>query len=178
MKRSAAVSLLIAAAAVGACGGGPSPEAPVVVRETPEAQILRIGAVWEARQGGKAFRTKPDPIAVVELETISTLRLESGSEHAEETIAMRETYQMRDGGQYVCLAEGSTRVGVRYGEKSGEPAVEVTRPPLTLTRTCQPPDFADLEAELGSGPARFVLRGDQLVAFDPPLEKRVYLPVD
>ncbi len=170
--------LLCLAALLQACAPTTEPTSLPVQEETPEAEILRVGSIWEARQGGKSFRSAPDPVAVAELETISVLALERGAKQAKEEIELTERFQMRAGGEFICRARGGARVGVRYGRKSGQPALEVTRPPVRVTRECNPPDFPDPEVELASGTARFILRGDRLTAFAPPLEKRVYLPID
>ena len=51
------------------------------------------------------------------------------------------------------------------------------RPAIRLVRTCQPPGFPDPAVQLEATVARFHLKGDQLSQYDPPLEERVYVPV-
>ena len=168
----------LAAVLIVGCGGAPPAPPPKIEREGPEAQILRIGSVWEARQGGKSFRSKPDPVTVFEVQTTSTIFLVRGERTAKEEIVVRELFQMRAGGQFLCEAQGKVRVQIKYGQKGDDPAIEIARSPKTLSRVCDPPGYPEPTVDLPHGASRFVLRGDQLVGFAPPLEKRLYLPME
>jgi hypothetical protein len=159
------------------CGSAETAAPPPVERETPSAQIFRVGRTWEARIQEKGFRSAPSPISVFDVQLTSKLVFEEGQSVATEKLDVSERFEMRDGRAYACTAKTSLQVAVRFGYRREEPAVEIQRPPSALPRTCQPADFPEPEVDLPSGSARFVLRGDQLVAFAPTLEKRVYLPV-
>ena len=45
---------------------------------------------------------------------------------------------MKNGSVYECRARGLVKVRVRFGRKSGEPALEVQRPSTIMARTCMP----------------------------------------
>ena len=89
---------------------------------------------------------------------------------------MKERFQLKSGQSYECRARGLVKVRVRFGRKSGEPAVEIQRPSLMMSRTCHPSDFPDRELQMPGVGARFLLQDEQLVGFAPPSEKRVFLP--
>ncbi len=162
---------------VGACAGDPSEVVAPVEHETPADAIRRVGEAWAATELVKSLRSHPSPIAVYRMQAKSTVRFAAGKDWTQEHLEIDEAFEMRDGSQYVCHAEGRPRVDLAFGRRHGEPAVEMRRPATRLARVCEPPGFPDPEAELPETIARFMLKGDQLVAFDPPVEKRVYLPV-
>lgn len=112
------------------------------------------------------------------MRTQSTIAFERGKPGAREEIVVAERFELRSGARYLCQSRGSTPNEVRFGRYHGEAAVELRRSALVLERRCDPPDFREPELEIPAGGARFVLRSDQLVAFAPPLEKRVYLPIE
>ena len=124
----------------------------------------------------KSLRSFPSPIAVYRMQAKSTVRFAAGKDWTQEHLEVDEVFEMRDGTQYVCHAEARTRVDLAFGRRHGEAAVEMRRPATRLVRACNPPGFSEPELELPESRARFELKGDQLVAFDPPVEKRVYLP--
>ena len=163
--------------AVGACAGDPPEVTAPVQHETPADAIRRVGEAWTATELAKGLRSYPSPIAVYRMQAKSTVRFTAGKDWTQEHLEIDEAFEMRDGTRYVCRAEGRTRVDLAFGRRHGEPAVQMRRPATRLERACEPPGFPDPEVELPETTARFKLKGDQLVAFEPPVEKRVYLPV-
>lgn len=178
MRTRSLVPLSMLAVGIAACGHPPPPSQTPVQRETAEDSILRVGRVWRSISEDKGLRSPPSKISVFETRTTSTLTLEPNKQTASEQLVIEEMFELRSGARFNCVARGQLRVRLRYGRVQGEAAVEVTRPPTSLPRRCQPADFGEPEAAVDSGSARFALRGDQLVAFAPPLDKRVYLPAD
>jgi hypothetical protein len=177
VNRTLPATLTLVALAFGACGGDPQEVLTPVRRETPADAIRRVGEAWAASEQTKGLRSHPSPIAVYRMHTKSTVRFTAGKDWTQEHLEIDEAFEMRDGTRYVCRAEGRTRVDLVFGRRHGEPAVEMRRPATRLTRTCEPPGFPDPEVTLPETTARFKLKADQLMAFDPPVEKRVYLPV-
>lgn len=169
--------LLLGALLAAACGGEQQKVAEPVPVATPEDQILRVATMWEARGRGKGLRSPPSEISVFEIETTSFVTFERGKQTAREELTVAERFEMRDGQRFRCEATGKLTLRVNWGERSGEPAVQLTRPPTTLRRRCRPGGYPEPEVDVPHGASRFVLRGDQLVAFAPPLEKRVFWPV-
>lgn len=170
---------LIAALGLGTvvgCGGGePAPLAPVQT-ESPLVAIRRVGEKWTATVETKTFQDPPSPTTMTQSVTRSTVVFRADKSWGPETIEVSERFDLRAGGTVSCLARGETHVDLVFGRRSGDPAVEMRRPALTLRQSCDPAGFAPAELELPATTARFRLTGDQLVPFDPPLEKRVYLP--
>jgi hypothetical protein len=152
------------------------PSAPA--REGPEEAILRIGKVWQASEDEKGFRSKPSPIATFENQVRTRLTLVSGARRAEERIEYEERFTLQDGRSAHCTAAQTTTIEVAYGIKAGEPGVELAWPSARIARKCDAPGFPLPALERQAGRSRFVLRSDQLVAVDPPTEKRAFIPTD
>lgn len=166
-----------AVVAAGCAGGEPEAVAPIE-RESPAEQILRVGKNWEARWAEQGFRTAPSRIALFDTHVTSRLSLSRGKTTARETLAFEGSFKLQDGTAYSCRAGVETTVSVAYGDRAGEAAVEVSRKGLRLSRTCDKPGFPEPEFVVPVSRARFALRGDKLVGFDPPTERREYLPLD
>jgi len=109
--------------------------------------------------------------------TRSTVRFIPNQPWSDEKLEVTETYELRTGERYDCRAAGETRVEYQFAWQHGEAAVEMRRPAIRLMRTCQPPGFPEAELSLEGTVGRFRLKGDQLSPYAPPLEQRVYLPV-
>jgi len=178
--RGVALAFTLAGAAgaiLTACGGGPEPAAPIA-RETPEDQILRLGSIWESREEENGFRNPPSHIALFQTHVTSTITFQHGERMATEALRYDESVKTTDGVSFHCQAEASTPVSVKFaGNHADAAAVEVRRPTLRLARKCTPSGFPEPILELPQSDARFGLRGDQLVSFAPPSDKRVYLPI-
>lgn len=158
------------------CGAGePPPRVPIQVLG-PEDEILSVSSSWESRQRDKELRSEPSSISVYEVSEVSRLEFVSGASVASELLALEEVFLMRNGQSFRCRSEQRFEVAVRFAPKGEEPAVQVQRPAATLTRVCEPPGFPEPMLSLPARISRFVLRDEQLVAFDPPLEKRLFLP--
>jgi hypothetical protein len=156
-----------------ACGGSKNAPPPTVARETAEAEVTRIAQTWTSTQVERSILSPPSPISLRAATRMS--RLEFGSETAQETLVISEQFDLRAGGTIRCKTTFEHAVQLRWGHKSGEAAVEIIRPPLAGTRSCDgpPPDGALTEPERR---ALFVLGSDQLGAVEPPLDERIYRP--
>lgn len=178
MVRGLQIALILGGAtvALSACRKEEPPPLAPVVRETPADEIRRIGVVWQSVSERKGIQSPPSKISTFQHRLSSMLRLEPG-QHIVEKLIVDEALQLRDGGKFVCRAEGQVNVRIVYGRRSGEAMVQLERPPVRLERACDPPSFPDPQVEIPGGVARFVLRGDRLIAVEPPLEKREYLPI-
>ena len=56
--------------------------------------------------------------------------------------------------------------------------MELIQPKLVLTRQCYPAGFKDTLLKLPTRTSRFALKGDQLVAYAPKVDKRHYIPIE
>jgi hypothetical protein len=166
-----------AVVAVGCGGGEPEAVAPIE-RESPAEQILRVGKTWEARWAEQGFRTAPSPISLFDTRVTSRLFLARGKKTAREAIVFEGSFKLQNGTAYSCRGSAETTVSLAFGDRAGEAAVEVLRKALRVSRTCDKPGFPEPEFTVPEARARFALRGDKLVGFDPPTERREYLPVD
>ena len=169
---------VLASLVLAGCGGRANERPPEVAHETPEDEVLRVGTTWQAMQQSRGIRPPPNVIERFERTVTSTLRLHSGSATAEEHVSVAEKLTIRSGERFDCTAESAFNVRVRYARHNGAAAVEVSRPPVVLSRRCSPGDFPEPSLEAGSAAARFVLRSDQLVAYEPMGDERVYLPIE
>jgi hypothetical protein len=159
-----------------ACGSPPPPQAVHSQVESPEDEIIAISNSWEARTSDSGLRSEPDKISVFTSEELRTLRFTTGSHTASQSLLRDETFHMRDGRKFSCRSEGTVDVPVRFFSKSGESAVEITYPAVEFARQCDSPGFPEPTFKFEGPHASFVLRDENLVGFDPPLEKRSYAP--
>ena len=148
-----------------------------VRHETPAEAIHRIGELWESKSISKGLRSEPSKLAMFETRMVSRIRVVPGRDWSVDALEVAEVFEMRSGLRYECRAKGDVTVKLVFGRRHGEPAVEMRRPATRLARVCNPPDYPEPEVELPEVVGRFKLSGDQLIGYDPPLEKRVYLPV-
>ena len=170
--------LLAAIGLLPACGGGgPEAQAPIA-QEQPEDQILRVGRLWQSETRDTGFRTAPSPIATFVTHTASRIAIVKGAPEVRETLMVDSTFKLQDGRSFACQATAEIRTRAHYGDHAGEPAIQLERPALSLPRHCSPDGFPDPVLALPATTARFALRGDRLVAFAPPVERREYLPAD
>jgi hypothetical protein len=95
---------------------------------------------------------------------------------AREELTIQEHVQLRAGGAVDCQTTLTHALGVRYGRRQGEAAVELLRPPLHGARVCSLGTHPEPVLKQPEHRALFVLRADALVAVEPPLEKLKYLP--
>jgi hypothetical protein len=173
-ERSSAAAAVLGLSLLAGCGGN-QPAAPKTVEnETAEAEVTRIARAWSSTQIEKSLLSPPSPISVQV--SARTSRIEFGSQGGREQLTVDEQFELRTGGRVHCLTRFDHTVGLRFGRKGGEAAIEVTRPPLRARRNC---DGSAPEATLSEGQRRvlLVLSADQLVAVDPPLDERIYRPV-
>jgi hypothetical protein len=157
-----------------ACGGEQKTAPPVVSRESAQEEVFRIAQAWTSTQVDKALLSPPSPISM--RASTRTSRLDLGATEGREQLTVDEEFELRQGGQVRCRTRFEHEVGLRWGRKSGEAAVEVTRPAISAARSC---DGSSPEPVLNEGvrSALFVLNADQLVAVDPPLDERIYRPI-
>ncbi len=169
-----AKSIAVATVVVLVACGGRREEAKPVQRQTSADEILRISTTWSATLPEQGLLSPPSPISLYKNSRTSTITLSEAAAH--ETLVIEENLQLRDGQDVRCSTSVDHELAVRYGRRKGEAAVELSRPPLSVVRNCQGthPDGAISE---GPTTALFVLRADTLIAVEPPLEKRKYLPI-
>ena len=144
---------------------------------TAEGEVLAVAPVWQALEEEHGTRGPKHKVAVFDLRQRTTLTLREGQPSAEEKIEIKERFEMKNRSVYECRARGLVKVRVRFGRKSGEPALEVQRPSTIMARTCMPSDYPEREIQLAGGSSRFRLQDEQLVGFAPINEKRVFLPL-
>jgi hypothetical protein len=170
--------VLAAATSVFSCSGAETAPLSAPAREGPQEAILRIGKVWEASEEENGFRSKPSPIATFHSRVRTRLTLVPGTARAEERVEYDQRFTLQDGRSANCTASQNSTINVAYGVKAGEPGIEIAWPSAHIPRKCDAPAFPLPTLEREAGRSRFVLRADQLVAVEPPTEKRVFIPVD
>lgn len=157
------------------CGGKQTKAEPPVTQETAAEEILRIASTWASTSPEQGLLSPPSAISVFKNSRTSTVTLTTTSAHEELTI--EENVQLRSGETVQCKTAISHELGVRYGHRQGEAAVELVRPPLSASRVCGAGTHPEPSLDEPERRALFVLRADTLIAVEPPLEKRKYLPL-
>lgn len=163
------------AATLLACGGPEEAAPPPVAVETPADEILRIGERWTSTAEERGLLSPPSPISVFVVREVSEITLARQS--AQEELVIEEQLELRDGGALRCQTRFEHPLGVRWGRREAEAAVELRRPALRGARTCEGGSHPEPQLERTGGAARFVLRSDKLVAVEPPVDDRVYIPL-
>lgn len=168
----AAACFTVACFATGCANSGPPVETPVK-RETAADQVLRISSGWTSTEVEKSLLSPPSEISVLTISRKSDVTLAHDS--ARESLLIEEEVETRSGATIRCQTQFEHPLGLRFGRKSGRAAVELVRPALVGQRRCDSPHPEPTISE----PARralFLLRSDQLVAVEPPLDDRIYRP--
>jgi len=173
MNRCAPYLVLLVTLGFG-CGGGNQKPEPKAARLTAADEILAIASQWSSAVPEQGLMSPPDPVSSFKHTWTSRLTLSKNS--GQETLTVDEHVQLRAGGTVDCSTQIKHDVSVRFGHRAGEAAVEIQRPALSTPRTCQGTHPEGVLTQNASA-ALFVLRADTLVAVDPPLEKRKYLPI-
>lgn len=156
-----------------ACGGKQEGPPPAVKTQTPADEILRLGNLWTSILPDKGILSPPSEISLFRTHRKSVLRIAENA--VVEKLTIEEEVQLRDGPVIRCLTEFEHQVGHRWGRKNGEPALEIVRPALNAPRACDGPHPDGFIAEPAKR-ALFVLRSDSLVAIEPVVDKRTYMP--
>lgn len=158
-----------------ACGPREAAPPPRVVQETPADEILRIGERWVANTKQRGLLSPPSPVSVFAV--LEESRLTLTRDQAREELVVEEQFELRDGGTVLCVTRSERTVGLKWGRREGEAAIELRRPALSTPRQCEGGRPPEPLLERPAGAARYVLRSDSLVAVEPPLEDRVYIPL-
>lgn len=179
-QAAAPLILILGAALSTGCPAPPPKPLPPIEVESARTEVLRIGKKWQAVIGDRGFRTAPSPIGVFRSQKRTVLQLPESGIKAEEDLLIRESFSMRNGTKFSCQAQGRRAVTVRFARrpKSGEAAVELVQPKLSLQRQCYPAGFQDPILVLPARTTRFALKGDQLVAYEPKTDQRRYIPIE
>ncbi|MCA9633710.1 MAG: hypothetical protein KC766_38930 [Myxococcales bacterium] len=159
------------------CKKKQGPETETVRAETPEDEILRVGKRWQATEEARGFQSPPSPISVFDTRVQSVVVFSRGEKTVVEGLSASEDFELRDGSRVHCEGKLEVHSRVVYGRRQGEAAIQLERPRVRIPRRCSGGVPPDASLSLPRNVARFVLRDDQLVAVEPPLEKRVYLPI-
>ena len=167
-------SVVIVSLALGACGGNKEADAPPVEKQTAADEILRIGNLWTNVQPEKGILSPPSRISLFRTFRKSELRMSEGSIF--ERLSIEEEAELRDGTKITCLTQFEHQVGHRWGHHSGEAAVEIVRPALSSARSCDGLTHPDGPIAEPAKRALFVLRSDNLVAVEPAVDQRTYVP--
>ena len=160
---------------LGACAREKKVKPPPVRAQTPAEEVLRIGRNWNSSVIEKGILSKPSPVSFFRNRRTSELRL--SETQADENLEIFEELELRGGKRIQCQSIFRTHLALRWFRRDGEAALEATRPAFKLKRNCsQPHQLAALEEPAHR--ALLVLRGDQLVAVEPKVDDRVYIPMD
>ncbi|MCA9648113.1 MAG: hypothetical protein KC492_45785 [Myxococcales bacterium] len=159
------------------CKRQQGPSTQEVRAETPEDEILRVGARWQATQEARGFDSPPSQISVFDTRVQSVLVFKAGEKALLEGLTATEDFELRDGTRVHCEGKIEVHTRVRYGRRQGEAAIQLERPRVRIPRRCSGGSPPEASLTLPRSVARFVMRDDQLIAVEPPLEKRVYLPI-
>ncbi len=159
--------------ALSGCTGSKKANLPLVRAQTPAEEVLRIGKSWNSSVLDKGILSKPSPVSFFRNRRTSSLELSQSA--VLEKLIISEELELRDGSRIQCETRFKKALSFRWLRTSGEAGIEITRPAFKAKRNCSaksPQQFI----EEPSATVLLVLRGDQLVAIEPKVDDRVYIP--
>lgn len=156
------------------CGPKEDAAPPPVQMMTAADEILRIGETWSSSHAEKAILSPPSKISLSN--TIVRSEISFSQNSARERLTIQEEVSLRSGGTIHCETTFEHALRLKWGRKQGEAAVKLQRPSLSGPRACNGP-HPELVISRPSAEALFVLRSDELIPVEPPLEKRRYIPL-
>lgn len=170
--RKAIIPFLVSCAV--SCGPSKDAERPQVKVESVADEVLRIGETWSSAHTEKGILSPPSKVSVFTTLVRSEITLK---EHgASEVLVIQEEVTLRAGGTVACETRFEHPLRLKWGRRQGEAAVKLSRPAFQGPRECNglhpEPMISRDEVE-----ALFVLRSDELIPIEPPLEKRKYIPL-
>jgi hypothetical protein len=174
MELRKAVTIAMMPLAVLACGGNKNSDTPAVKKQTAADEILRIGNLWTNVHPEKGILSPPSKISLFRTYRKSELRMSEDAIF--ERLTIEEEAELRDGTKIRCVTQFEHQVGHRWGHHNGDAAVEIVRPALSATRSCEGAIHPDGPIAEPAKQALFVLRSDNLVAVEPPVDQRTYTP--
>ncbi len=169
--------LSLFALALLACGGEENRPPPKAARVTPQEELAQLGKHWVSRWDERHIYESPHPLTVATLTASTQLDFAQQGQVFEE-LTIEERFELRRGPPVLCRSELRVPVRVRFGQRNGETAVELSRDTIVLARKCNSLEPAGVPRDLPASVAMFVLRGEQLVAVEPAGDRRRYLPTE
>jgi len=165
--------LLLAFVSTSACGRGPQTAPPPIQQETSADEILRISTTWLTSLPEKGILAPPSKISL--FDNLKQSEITLGPQSASERFVLHERLELRNGSKITCRTEFNHTLQYRWGRRQGEAALQLVRPQMSGPRSCDAP-HPDGDFYQASQGALLVLRSDSLVAVEPLVDKRVYIP--
>lgn len=162
------------------CTPPPKPPPAPVQLQSPRDEILHVGHVWENDERDRGFRSAPSVIASFTSRTVTRLELPEEGNKAVEHVHVVEDLGLRSGQRFHCEASGQRPVTIAFATRrqTGEAAMELAEPALILGRVCTPGGFPEPTLTLRERKTRFALGADRLVAYEPAVDRREFIPTE
>jgi hypothetical protein len=173
MKRAGCIALM----ALSSCGptNDKPPEPPK--RASAEERILSVGRTWQESTRSEGFINDAE-IAFMRATDKVSLRFEDGSRTALADVEREELIRTPAGREYHCTVSGAVKAVVKFSWRGDEAAMMVKVPASTHRRVCKETGFPRAARQFEPLNAIYVLRGDRLVAVDPPTSRSSLIPSD
>jgi len=167
---------LLAVSVLG-CGGGQEkgPDSPK--KADAQERILTVGAAWQEATQTEGYPNQPE-IAYLRATDRMTMRFRQGSREALVELEGDELIRTPQGREYHCKVDGAVRGTAKFAWRLEEATVAVHVPAAMLRRACREPGYPTAAKRFAALDATYVLRGDRLVAIDPPTFRSALLPSD
>lgn len=186
--RAASAALAVAAARIGmvvglavagswACGpkNEPPPAPPKV--ESAEDRIRLVAKAWREMNQTEAFLQTQD-VAWMRATDQLTLHLPDHGPTGLVDIERTELMRTPQGNEYHCKVAGAVQAALKFEWRLGEAVVTVRTPAAVLGRRCKEPGFPIPSKQSPALDITYALRGDRLVAIEPPTLRSSLLPID
>ena len=152
---------------------GPTPIKPL----TAEERILTIGATWGETTRTEGYVSDAE-VAFIRADDRFAVHLTAHASTALVDIERTELIRTPQGREYHCKVRGAVQSIVKYAFRLDEPRVEIRIPSVALPRTCDQSGFSQPTRQFEALNATYALRGDRLLAIDPPTYRSSLLPSD
>ena len=172
-------ALLLAAMSIPAWGCGPKnePPPPPPKQASAEDRIRLVGKAWREMSQTEAYLQDKD-VAWMRATDQLTVHLGNGGPTGLVDIERTELMRTPYGTEYHCTVAGAVQAALKFEWRMDEAVVTVRAPAAVLQRRCREAGFPIPSKQSPAIDITYVLRGDRLVAIDPPTLRSSLLPVD
>ena len=171
--------MALSAVALLLCGCGPKNEPPPQAPKhaSAEERIRLVGTAWREMSQTEAYLEQKD---VAWMRATDQFTLHLGERGLTGLVDIQRTELMRtpQGTEYHCTVAGAVQAALTFEWRMEQPIVTVRAPSAVLRRRCKEPGFPIPTKQSPALNVTYALRGDRLVAIDPPTLQSSLLPVN
>lgn len=177
-RRSQACAVVLLGA-LGSVNCGPKLDADSANTQhaTADDRIRIVAKSWIETSKTEAFLADPE-VAWMHSDDQFLVHLGARGRTGIIDVERNEVIRLRSGSEYHCKVSGAVQASFHFAWRTEEATVTVRAPATVLERRCKERGFARLSKQVPEVNATYALRGDRLVAIDPPTLRSALIPAD